>query len=261
MEHLFTAWPGIEPALRAAPGLLVLLDFDGTLAPLVSHADLAHLPETTKQALTALGEAPTVRVAIVSGRAAANVREKTGLPHLDYIGNHGREHLRPGAAAAERDERTVQAMTRLARALDEDLRDIPGAWVENKGLTLAVHYRQVAAERQAEARNRIQAISGHFAGKIHVGEGKCVFDIVPADGSSKGTAVMALWQEYGGRAAYLPVYCGDDTTDETAFLALPDEALTVVVGGKSKQSAARYRVDDPQQVAELLERLTVIRRS
>ena len=250
MTHLLEAWPSVSARLRAAERLLLLLDFDGTLAPIVAHPPDARAPARALDALRALRALPHVSVAVVSGRGVRDVRKLLGLEGIHYFGSHGRERLRPGDPAIEAPAHGPEALRALCARLAADLAGVAGFRLENKGLSVAAHYRNAAPQdRERVARAVRRAVAD--APGLQAAGGKMVFDITPTDGIDKGTAVSGLLRECGG----LPLYFGDDTTDESAFRALPAEAVTVFVGPASRSTAARYRVADPAEVSEALCRI------
>lgn len=227
------------PPLVSAP--LFLLDYDGTLAPLVDDpAEAVPHPEVPAL-LAALSAAhPTV---IVTGR---HLRDVTGfLPGLALpgVGLHGAQTGTLGHAfhddlpAAARD--ALAAMRRTVPGGD-------GIRVEDKGPAFAVHYRH-APDRDA-ARARLAAWAAAVPEVLEATSGKCVVELRPRD-RSKGTAVAEIARRHPGRT---PLYLGDDVTDEDAFAALPDDAVTVKVGGGPTR--ARYRLPDVDAVVHYLAR-------
>ena len=261
MQHLFEAWPQVVAALEAAPGLLVMLDFDGTLAPLVEHPDLALLPSQTKKYLERLRAAPGIDLAVISGRGVADLRARVAVEGIEYSGNHGRERIRAGSDKVEFRDDVRRRIAAAARRAAEVLNGLEGAFVEDKGLTAALHYRQVPPARHAEVRRAVRALAPRLGAGIRVEEGKKVFEILPDDDQNKGKFALTLFEEKGGSGSVVPIYCGDDVTDETVFRALPAAALTVHVGERPLRSAARYRLNDPGQTTELLGRIVDFRRS
>ena len=250
MKHLIAAWPAVETRLRAAEHLLLMLDFDGTLAPIVPHPPDARIPAGTMGTLRALAHCPRVTMAIVSGRSAGDVRSLTGLAGIHFFGSHGRERIRPGSNAIEADDHGKSAIAAVCRRLVTDLADVAGFEVENKGLSAAAHYRNAnPGDHERIAESVKEAIRSDPA--LRGSPGKMVFDITPADGIDKGVAATMLLRETGGLAIYL----GDDTTDETAFRALPKESVTVFVGPGSSSSRARFRVADPWEVGTALTKI------
>ena len=250
MKHLLGCWPAVSQRLGKADRLLLMLDFDGTLAPIVPDPPDARIPPAAMAALQRLRAHPGVELAIISGRAARDVRNLVGLSRIHYFGSHGRERILPegGPAIAENSGRAEIQF--LCQRLAEELASVPGFRIENKGVSAAAHYRNARARdfeliRQS-VRGAVEASSG-----LKMSSGKMVYDITPTDGIDKGTAALELLRDCGG----LPLYFGDDTTDESVFGALPSVAVTVFVGPPNATSLARYRVDDPYQVADALSRV------
>jgi trehalose 6-phosphate phosphatase len=261
MKELFTDWLRVTERLAKADGLLLMLDFDGTLSPIVESPEDATIPAETKAGLEALAVLPDVTVAIVSGRTVTDVRERVGLSGLIYIGNHGRERLDPGTTEPVATTCIPESWDELRAALVETFAPIPNARIDDKGSTIAVHHRRVADKRKGEMKWRAYDLAERFEGTVHFTEGKKVFDYFPVDAASKGSAACTLLAQQGGIDAVLSMYCGDDITDEPAFEALPPHTITVYVGLTPGKTAARYRVDDPSAIAEMLERLLVARRA
>ena len=250
MKHLIDAWPAVEARLEAAQHLLLMLDFDGTLAPIVPHPPDARIPADTMGTLRALARCPRITMAIVSGRSAADVRSLMDLAGIHLFGSHGRERIRPGSNAVESDDHGKSAIAAVCRRLVTDLEGVTGFEVENKGLSAAAHYRNADPgdyERIAESVKK--AVGSDPV--LRTSPGKMVFDITPADGIDKGVAATALLHEVGG----LAIYFGDDTTDETAYRALPAESVTVFVGPSGSSSRARFRVADPWEVGTALTKI------
>ena len=260
MNHLFDHWPDISSRVSEAPRLLVMLDFDGTLSPIVKHPDLAILPTETRARLIDLKEAPGVSLAIISGRSVEDLRQRVAVENITYVGNHGREVQKPGASEPETDSEIQGRMEEVAGRLTKEFSGVPGVYIENKGFTVALHYRQVPEFLRPEVQARAQEIAQQMADVIEMSEGKCVYDLFPSDGANKGKAALALVEEHGGLPKVLPLYCGDDTTDETVFRALPAGSITAYVGDVDSTSAARYQLADPGEVASLLKKISLLRR-
>lgn len=261
MKELFADWPRITERLAKADGLLLMLDFDGTLSPIVESPEDAYISAETKGGLEALAALPDVTIAIVSRRTVTDVRERVGLASLVYIGNHGRERLDPGATKPMAMTCIPESWDELRAALVETFAAIPNARIDDNGSTIAVHHRRVADKRKGEMRWRAYDLAERFEGSVHFTEGKKVYDYFPVDAASKGSAACTLLAQQGGIDAVLSIYCGDDITDEPAFEALPPHTITVYVGLTPGKTAARYRVDDPAAIAEMLARLLAARRA
>lgn len=252
----------LTPALTAAidefavaPTVLVASDFDGVLAPLVHDPMASRALPGTIESLEGLAALPSTYAAVVSGRDLETLTLLTGLGDsaVTRIGSHGAETSSIGT-----DGLTADQQLALHRVTD-DLKDLcgslpPGAGLEFKPTAVVLHTRRMAdasAAREAEAA-ALEVTTRHTG--LHVLHGKHVVEVsvVRAD---KGSALVALRDEVG---ADVVAYFGDDVTDEDAFRALGPDDLTVKVG--PGETAARFRVDSPEDAAEAL-RLVFERRS
>jgi trehalose 6-phosphate phosphatase len=208
----------LEP-LRATPSrTAVLLDVDGTLAPIVRHADDAHVPEPTRTVLIQVAKTYGC-VACVSGRRAAVARRIVSLGTIAYVGNHGAELLRPGGTEPELD-REVAAWQRRVRA------SYDAAWTdelrrlrvrgEDKGVIMALHWRGAPDEAAAEEAVREVAQRAEAAG-LATHWGKKVLELRPPVALDKGRGIRNLLRDVDVDSA---MYVGDDLTDLDAFRGL-----------------------------------------
>ena len=246
---------GIGSRIDGRP-LVILLDVDGTLAPIAPRPEDARVPAETTGVIAELAAAPAVHVALVSGRAASDSARMVPVPGLWALGNHGMERrspdgvVVPAAAVAGWEDRVAAA----AAALDPFVRQTPGALVENKRWTLSLHYRLVddaAVPALVQAARRVATDAG-----LRMTEGKKVVELRPPVDIDKGTAAVALAEELGGFTGSGAVFfAGDDRTDEDAFRALrarSPRAVTVRVCGEPIESAAEFRLEEPRELRELL---------
>jgi trehalose 6-phosphate phosphatase len=243
---------------RSTGKLVLLLDFDGTLAPIVDRPEMAAMPERTRRALERVMAMDGVTVAVVSGRGLADVRGRAAIPGIAYAGNHGMEiegtglhRIHPEAAAAR-----PELEATLARIM-ADLEGIDGAFVEDKGLTLSIHYR-LAPDRAEEVREIVLEAVGGRPG-LRVTEGKMVLEVRPRVEWDKGRAVLFLLEQMRPPADAPVLYLGDDRTDEDAFRALrgwgPGAEGVLIAEAPPAESAASSYLRDPAEVGALFEAL------
>jgi trehalose 6-phosphate phosphatase len=221
---------------------LCAFDFDGTLSPIVEHPDRAALRAKTRKLLHSL--AALYPCIVVSGRARADVIGKlSGANVSRIIGNHGAE------TGSTPSPRQVQ---RWKAALAKELGVLPGLWVEDKGLSLAVHYRQ--SEQKTEARRRIIEVARNLK-NVRVFGGKQVVNLVVDKSPDKGDALAAERARLG---CDWILYVGDDENDEDAF-ALSGNIVPVRIG-KKKRSHARFYLRRQGEIDELIELLVTLRK-
>lgn len=247
----------LSPELREAvrniartDHLLVAMDFDGTMAPIVSHADDARPLPRAAAAFAGLAVLPRTTTALISGRALASLRA-VASPPVDslLIGSHGAEAwLGPGSAGLALDEEQKALLAEVRAILAEIVAEAPGTMLEDKPAGVVLHTRQaaddVAADAVAAARALLQDRKGVF-----LKDGKRVLETSVVN-ASKGEGVTFLRQVTGATAV---LFAGDDTTDEDALARLEPGDVGVKVGLDFTQ--AQYRVEAPVHVAELLETL------
>jgi trehalose 6-phosphate phosphatase len=255
----------LEPIHADPARVAVLLDIDGTLAPIVRHAADAHVPEATRTLLIEIAKRYRL-VGCVSGRRAATARQIVAIGTIAYVGNHGAELLRPGATRPEVDPELAEWTPRIrefaARALStEDPRlRIRG---EDKEVIAAFHWRGAPDEQAAEAAVRAIAERAEAEG-FAVHWGRKVLEVRPPVALDKGIGVALLLRDAPVDTA---LYVGDDTTDLDAFRGLRELAAsgalsrTLCVAVDSDEAPAELAreadltLDGPAGVRELLEAL------
>ena len=247
-------WPDLLRRIDGLPSVLLLLDFDGTLSEIASRPEDASLRAGNAALLEELSRRDGYAVGVISGRSLDDVTERVGVPGLVYAGNHGLEisgggmaYRHPVADAA------VSAMARAADNLAQALAGIPGATVENKGLTLTVHYRRTPVEQQGRVTAIFRdAVHPLLAGGLcRVTVAKAALELRPAVDWHKGRAVELIRYRVAPEA--YPVYIGDDATDEDAFRAAQDAGgAGVFVGPSDGDTCAGWRLDSPADVTVTL---------
>lgn len=251
-----TRLPRWIAAWRGCDRLVLLLDFDGTLAPIVERPELARpLPEAIAAA-ERLRMRDGVDLAVVSGRALGDVRARAGLNGIIFAGNHGLEIEGPGFLEVHAEAASARPLLDDAAAeLKSELIGIGGVFVEHKGLTLSVHYRQVAASGHGSVRKIVEAAIGTRHALV-VTEGKRVLEVRPRVEWHKGRAVEYLLNRLQPPAGAPVIYLGDDTTDEDAFAAVKGwsgkSGEGMLVAEIPRATAALSMVRNPHEVARLL---------
>lgn len=261
MIHALDRVPEWAAAWRASGRLILLLDFDGTLAPIVQRAEQAAVPEETRAALERLRGRPGVELAVVSGRGLADAREKAGLPGILYAGNHGLEIEGPGVRHVHSQATGARkALADVAARLREALTGVAGAWVEDKGLTLSIHYRLAPRHEVGAVREAVAAEVERAQG-LRMTAGKEVLEVRPDVPWDKGRAVEFLLDHLEPPSSVPVLYVGDDRTDEDAFRALAPRrsgAGVVVAAEPPSGTAASCYLRDPGEVKELLLALSML---
>jgi len=259
--HATTDLPLALEHLEAIAGRLrgklpaVFLDYDGTLTPIVARPELAVLSAEVRAAVRAL--AGHCFVAIVSGRDRRDVEKLVDLGGIVYAGSHGFDIAAPGGNefVFERGGEFLPDLDAAETELSERLAGVEGIQVERKKFAIAVHYRRVAAGSVATVARAVEAVQARHERLRRTG-GKMIFELRPALDWDKGKAVAWLLERFGLQGpAVLPIYIGDDETDEDAFRQLRQQGLGIVVRDEPRPTAAAYALEDCRQVEVLLRAL------
>ncbi|MDX1620645.1 MAG: trehalose-phosphatase [Nitriliruptorales bacterium] len=246
-DEVVEALSGREPA--------VFLDYDGTLTPIVDDPAAATIPPGTKQAVERLMSQCTV--AVVSGRDLDDVRDMVGIEGLHYAGSHGFDILAPDGERLQKGKEFLPALDQAEEQLSPRLDDIGGARLERKRFAIAVHYRQVDDTAVPEVERAVREV-GDPHDDLRVTGGKRIFELRPALDWDKGKALRHLLETLDlDRPDVVPMYLGDDDTDEDGFRALGDEGVGLVVRGEADQrpTAADFALRDTDEARVVLERL------
>ena len=254
--------PDALAALDSGAGLTarppaVFFDFDGTLSDIVDDPQEATPAAGAVEALQRL--AAQCPVAVLSGRDLADVTKRVGLPGIWYAGSHGFELTAPDGTHHQNDDAAaaIPVLEDAAARLGEELGSIPGVVVEHKRFGVAVHYRNAARDRVGEVSAAVRA-AGRRAG-LRVTTGREVIELRPDIDWDKGKTLRWVIDHLQSAAAPLvPVYLGDDITDEDAFDALGPDGVPIVVRHNEdgdRATAALFALDSPAQVSEFTDRL------
>lgn len=249
-QHLFSSAGRAGLAALAAGRSLLAFDLDGTLAPLVAHPADARVGSDTAARLRAL--ATRWPVAVLTGRETADASHRLGFrPHY-LFGNHGAQ--RPGESTrGGLHDRLDECRTRLAAEFDSLC--ARGIEVEDKGLSLALHYRG-AADMQA-ARTWLEAFAAALEPTLAATHGNCVLNLAPIGAPDKGDALLDILRDSGATASLV---IGDDTNDEPAFARAPPSSVSVRIAPAGTPTCARFSLPDQGRVDALLDLLLTLRR-
>lgn len=247
MTDLLESWQQIVPRFRQAEAIALFLDFDGTLVPLRAKPEEVWLSAATRRAMLRLTHSKKVRVWVISGRRLADVRERIGVAGVRYLGLHGWEgngaaKLSPAAQSYLR-----QAMWLVARHVN----GARGLRLEDKSAAFALHFRGAPGDSVAEARAAMRCVLDTFTGCFRVIEGDAVLEVLPRELAGKGLYARREWLTLHGA---VPVYLGNDESDESAFVAL-SSGVTVRVGRRGS-SRAGFHLKSPAAVRLFLEKLS-----
>ena len=259
MKHLFEDWESIQARVQQARDLVLFLDYDGTLTPIVSRPEQALCPLEVKRLLKQLRDLPGVYPTIISGRSLKDLRRKVGVSGMIYVGNHGLEIEYPDG---RREEKVFPARTKelkgITQHLKDSLKEIRGILFEEKGPILSVHYRNVDQKSHPRILQILTEELRQWEDRWRMASGKMVLEIMPKVDFHKGQAVRDILATVSC-PGLLPIYLGDDKTDEDAFRVLKGQGISVFVGPASSLSEADFFLQDPVEVREFLSRCKEVR--
>lgn len=237
--------------------LFLFLDCDGTLAPIADTPAKAVIPQRTKRLLALLAQKRNCKIAVISGRSLDDIRKKVGLRDIIYSGNHGFQINGPKLKHELVAPLGYQEVLRRIKAeLKNKLSGVKGVLLEDKKLSLALHFRladlkQLPLIRSVFSRSTAPYLKNN---KIRIKPGKKILEVGPPVAWDKGKIVLWLLARQAAllkKQKIIPVYIGDDVTDEDAFKALKNKGLTIFVGA-GNNSQAKYYLKDVKDVYDFL---------
>ncbi|KAJ6340592.1 hypothetical protein OIU77_008369 [Salix suchowensis] len=279
-----SALTSFDKMMKDAKGkkIVVFLDYDGTLSPIVNHPDRAFMSDEMRAAVKEVAKYfPT---AIISGRSRDKVKGFVQLNNIYYAGSHGMDIMAPPRPVRSSDgnyltvsldrkgndvvfqpaQKFLPAIQKISKELQEAIMKISGARVENNRFCVSVHFRQVREEDYGTLEEKVKSILKHYP-DFRLDWGKKVMEIRPSIEWDKGNALEYLLDTLGlGNCTdVLPVYIGDDRTDEDAFKVIQKrgQGYPIVVTSIPKDTKASYSLYDPLEVLTFLSRLARWRKS
>ena len=258
MKYLFDDKDGIVEEVRSKNRRAFFLDYDGTLTPIVRDPQKAFLSPKYREAIASLLGDEKNLVCIISGRAIEQLKGFIDLKGLVLAGNHGMEIAGPDISYVNDGAlRTKYLLQEIGEMLKWKLSDLEGVLVEDKGLTVSVHYRMVPVKHHASLKRLFFREMKKFLAfdNIIVTRGKRVLEVKPNVVWNKGSAVkwiLGYLSDHLWKEKPYPIYMGDDETDEDAFRALKGRGLTVLVSPRRGASEAAYFIKNVEEAYQFL---------
>jgi alpha,alpha-trehalase len=237
--------------------IALFLDYDGTLTPIVNDPDKAFLDEKTRQILEKVARKWVV--AVISGRDLAAIQNFVKLDNVYYAGSHGFDISGPADLTLEmqKGKEFLPVLDKAHGQLEEQLAPIPGAALERKQFSIAIHYRNVKQAQVNTVRQAVRQVQTDRP-ELRITEGKKVFELQPDIKWHKGKALTWLMEKLNlDLDKYYPMYIGDDITDEDAFESLNTIGTSIVVKGSFHPTSADFVLENPRETAAFLENLFV----
>ncbi len=233
--------------------VLLFLDYDGTLTPIVATPDLAILSEEMRAILKRV--CSKYKVSIVSGRATDDVRNKVNIDGIFYAGSHGFEIISPdGKVKINEEAKNIRPIIdEVFSELKMLLKGIQGALVEHVKYTVSTHYRLVKEKDFLKVKHIVEAVLKKYP-QLRKTQGKKVFEIRPKINWDKGKAVEWILDvlQFNDQK-HRVIYIGDDTTDEDAFGVLEGKGFGILVAEETRETRAAYQVRNTDEVKKVLE--------
>jgi trehalose-phosphatase len=233
--------------------IVVFLDYDGTLTPIVNRPEDAVLSARMRDIVRLL--ARKCLVAVISGRGLEDVRGRVGIDDIFYAGSHGFEIAGPGGLREEygKAKAFLPVLDRAAKDLQDALAGIAGVQIERKRYSIAVHYRMVDVKDYPKVEKKIRTVLQRYDQKLRVSLGKRVYDFQAKIDWNKGRALNWVLESASlDPQNVFSLYIGDDITDEDAFHAIKDRGTGIIVREAERFTVASYALDSPAEVGRFL---------
>ncbi len=255
--HYFFEKHNKEYFLKVKPDqkIALFLDYDGTLVPIQQNPAKCILSDSIKKQLQLLAHSNRCYLAILSGRSLPDIKKRVGIRKIYYGGNHGLDISGPDVRYTHPKAQLAKPVVKnVKHLLKKDTEHIKGAWLEDKKFTLSLHFRSVDKKEVLSVKKAFYKVVAQFFenGSLSIIKGKKVLELVPDLSWNKGVATLWILKQLKDKC--LPIYIGDDRTDETAFRELFKRGITIRIG-KSKKTSADYYLKGQWEVSRLLQQI------
>lgn len=252
-------WTQLNKTIKSHHRIILFLDYDGTLVSIKKTPSLAILPYTIREQLQRLAEQHNLSLVLITGRSHSDIKNLVRIKNITIVSNHGYQ-ISTGKKKWIHPEvkRFLPLLKKISQSLMESLKPFPETLVEDKEITLTVHFRNEEKRLVPLVKKNISRIVQEHFSKFRTTMGKKIIEVRPNIAWDKGRAVLkVLTMLRFQRNKHTIVYIGDDKTDEDAFKMLRHKAITIRVGW-SRNSQAEYYVRNPQEVQEFLDKIELM---
>ncbi|MHB8904681.1 MAG: trehalose-phosphatase [Melioribacteraceae bacterium] len=241
--------------LESHKGIILFLDYDGTLVPIKQTPSLAVLPKSMNELLNRLANKRKIKTVLISGRSHSDLKSLIHIQNIMIVSNHGfRISAKKTNWVHHKLNKYLPSLKKIARSIKKELNNFAGALVEDKELTLTVHFRKVENHSVPSLKKIIFGLVHKHPDKFITTLGKKVIEVRPNIDWHKGKAVLKILTMFRNHnKKYSVIYIGDDKTDEDAFEVLHD-AITIRVGHKNN-SLAKYYLNNIREVQLFLNKI------
>ncbi len=262
-NYLFDHLGTINTQLRSATNILLCLDYDGTLVNFENAPEKVTTPLSVQKILQILAISPQITVALITGRTAEDIKKRINYDHLIIGSTHGLliEYPNKPPFIWEKAQKLQPLIQQIKYQIVQTFTNIPGVLIEDKKVTIAVHYRQAANNQTSKIIHKFESIvtKNDINHELELLKGSKVMEARPT-GWNKGKAIQHLLTTHCRKNDMLPLYIGDDTTDEDAFYYLRNKGITILVNHHmNKKTDAQYFVHQPQEVHSFLNNIILHR--
>ncbi len=229
--------------------IFLFLDYDGTLTPIVDSPDKAVLSEDIRSLILKLNE--IIPIVIISGRTLDDIKERVKIKEMIYAGNHGAEIWDGKKLVVSPDlGDNKNILRKIIKELKNALSSVQGVIIEDKDITVSIHYRMVANRNTCRLFDTFWSIVDSYKGLFRITSGKKVFEIRPYGIWNKGDAVKWIWKNFGKKR--VPIYIGDDITDEDAFRVIKGKGIGISIGMSNETD---YYLKTQEEIKKFLQLL------